>query len=321
MPATLNHLDIEIPALGASDLLTVADLTPATIRALFGVAGSFKRDPGVFAGALAGRTAVLLFEKDSLRTKVSLEIGIAKLGGTAIYHNHMDCRIGERESVPDYGRNLERWADCIVARVYAHDVLEELAEASSVPVINALSETFHPCQGLTDLFTLQESRGTLDGASVAYVGDGNNVCHSLMLTSAMLGVSFTAISPQGYGPEPEVVELARRFASGSGADVTLTPDLGAVEGVDAVYTDAWVSMGFEAEAAQRHVAFASYQVTPELMERAGASARFMHCLPAHRGFEVASEVIDGPRSIVFDQAENRMHVQNAILLSLLAPSA
>lgn len=315
----------EIPALGPRDLLTVGQLTRGEVESLWRLAASLKRDATPYAGALAGRAVVLLFEKDSLRTKVSFEVGIAKLGGHAVYHNHQDCRIGERESVADYARNLSRYADAIVARVYGQGVLDELAAASDVPVINALSERYHPCQALSDLFTLREAlarRGRgLAGAGVAYVGDGNNVCHSLMLACALLGVRVTVVSPEGYGPDAEVLGAARELGNASGAGVEVSTDLDAVAGHDAVYTDAWVSMGFEAESARRNVAFAGYQVTERLLEHADdgepGRALFMHCLPAHRGFEVAEAVIDGPRSIVFDQAENRMHVQNALMIALL----
>jgi ornithine carbamoyltransferase len=305
------------PSMTTSDLLTLADFDPSRIKAIFDLAAKVKSDISPYRDRLAGGAIVLLFEKDSLRTKVSFEVGIAKMGGHPIYHNHMDCRIGERESVADYARNLERWCDCIIARTYGHDVLEEMAEVSTVPIINALSEKYHPCQALTDLFTFAEHRGSFEGGKIAFVGDGNNVCHSLMLACAKLGVSTTVISPAGYKPDDDVVELATQFAGASGASVELTDDLGAVAGHDAIYTDAWVSMGFEAEAAQRHVAFAKYQVTAGIMREAGPQALFMHCLPAHRGFEVTAEVIDSEQSVVFDQAENRMHVQNAVLLELL----
>lgn len=310
-----------IPGVGTNDLLTIDDLSPDEVRSIFDLTAEMKRDLSPYVGVLAGKVVVLLFEKDSLRTKISFEAGVARLGGHAIYHNHMDCRIGERESVADYGKNLERLTDCIIARVFGHDVLEELAAASSVPVINALSDRFHPCQGLTDLFTLREKLGTLDAASIAYVGDANNVCNSLIVAGAKLGVDVTVISPAGYGPADSILSLHRSLARASGSTLTLTADLEAVQGSSAVYTDAWVSMGYEAEAARRHVAFAGYSVTDTLMDLAGPDALFMHCLPAHRGFEVAPEVLDGPRSIAFDQAENRMHVQNALLLHLLAPTA
>lgn len=323
MPGVATHnpsIGLPTGSLVGRDLLTVDAISVEEILAIFYLAASVKSDISRWRNALDAKAVVMLFEKDSLRTKVAFEVGLAKMGGHGIYHNHMDCRIGERESVADYARNLERFADCIIARTYGHDVIAELAQTARVPVINALSDKYHPCQALTDLFTLREQLGSLEGASVAFVGDGNNVCHSLVLCSAMLGVDVVVIAPEGYAPDEDVVEKAREHAAESGSSIMLTSDLDGVSGMSAVYTDAWVSMGFEAEAAQRHVAFASYQVTEELMNRAGKQALFMHCLPAHRGFEVSPEVIDGPRSIVFDQAENRMHVQNSILLHLLGIS-
>jgi ornithine carbamoyltransferase len=305
------------PKIRTADLLSIADLSRAEIESIFEVARVGKADPAAFAGALAGKAVVLLFEKESLRTKVSFEIGVARLGGLAVYHDHRDARIGERESVSDYAKNLERWCDCIVARVYGHSVLAEMAAASRVPIVNALSDLEHPCQALADLLTLTEKLGTVAGIRVAYVGDGNNVCQSLMLACATMGASCTAICPKGLGPDEAIVRKAAAIGERCGATIAVTDDLGAIAGHDAVYTDTWVSMGHEAEAARRHVALARYQVTQELMDRAGRDALFMHCLPAHRGFEVAPEVIDSPRSIVFDQAENRLHAQNAVLVHLL----
>lgn len=317
---TTSALPITVPALRTADLLSVADLSRAEIDSIFDIARASKADPAAFAGALAGKSVVLLFEKESLRTKISFEVGIARLGGLAVYHDHRDARIGERESVSDYAKNLERWCDCIVARVYGHAVLEELAAAARVPIINALSDLEHPCQSLADMLTLAEKHGAVRGLRVAYVGDGNNVCHSLMLACATLGASCTAICPAGFGPDETIISRASAIAARTGATIAVSADLHAIAGHDAVYTDTWVSMGHEAEAARRHVALARYQVTPELMDLAGKDALFMHCLPAHRGFEVAPEVIDSPRSIVFDQAENRLHAQNAVLLHLLAGS-
>ena len=305
------------PSLRATDLLSVADLSRAEIDSIFEVARIGKADPEAFATALAGKAVVLLFEKESLRTKVSFEIGVARLGGLAIYHDHRDARIGERESVADYARNLERWCDCIVARVYGHSVLEEMAAAARVPIVNALSDHEHPCQSLADLLTVSEKLGTLKGVRIAYIGDGNNVCQSLMLACASVGASCTAICPKGLGPDEAVVAKAAAIGERNGSTIRVTDDLDAIAGHDAVYTDTWVSMGHEAESARRHIALARYQVTPELMDQASPDALFMHCLPAHRGFEVAAEVIDSPRSIVFDQAENRLHVQNSVLVHLL----
>lgn len=307
-----------IHALTTKDLLTVAELSADEVGALFRTAAAFKKNPREFSTALAGKAVVMLFEKPSLRTRVSFEIGIARLGGHALYFDHSKERIGERESVYDYAKNLERWCDAVVARTYSHEVLEQMAQFSRVPVINALSDDYHPCQALADLFTLHERLGTLAGRRIAFVGDGNNVCCSLILVSSGLGMHATVIAPEGYAPPSQVVEHVRARAAASGGSLTLTSDPAKVAGCDAVYTDAWTSMGWEAEAQKRRRLFAKYQVNDELMKIAGPGALFMHCLPAHRGEEVTDEVIDSPRSIVFDQAENRMHAQNALLLMLLS---
>jgi len=308
-----------IAPLSAPDLLSIVDLSTAEIETVFATAASVKADVGPYSRALAGRSVIMLFEKASLRTRVTFEVGVFRLGGQAIYFDHSSSRIGEREAIKDYGANLDRWVHGIVARVYRHGVLEELAEAARVPVINALSDESHPCQALADLFTLREHLGDLKGRSLAYIGDGNNVCRSLMLASAKLGVHVTVITPEGYGPGEDAAAVARSLAGASGARVVLSHDPAAVAGADAVYTDTWVSMGAEGEAAERARAFAAYQVNEAMMKRAGGSALFMHCLPAKRGAEVTDDVVDDPYSIVLDQAENRLHVQNALLLHLLAP--
>lgn len=307
--------------LSSIDLLTCGELSFDQVMDIYRTAGQLKERPASFAQSLAGKSAVMLFEKPSLRTRVSFEVGIAKLGGHALFYDHAFERIGERESVHDYARNLERWADVLIARTYSHSVLEDLSRFACVPVINALSDDYHPCQALADLFTLGEKIGPLAGRSLAYIGDGNNVCNSLLLLGATLGLRLTVISPSGFSPPQVVQEQVERAASASGATLTITSDPAAVAGHDAVYTDAWTSMGHEHEAQMRRQTFASYQVNAELMARAssnGRAALFMHCLPAHRGEEVTDEVIDSAQSIVFDQAENRMHVQNALLVHLLA---
>lgn len=311
---------LALAPLGTKDLLTVGELTAERAHALFRTAASFKASPRAYARALDGRSVVMLFEKPSLRTRVSFELGIAKLGGHALYYDHARERIGERESVHDYAKNLERWCDALVCRTYSHEVIEQLAQFARVPVINALSDDFHPCQALADLFTLEEHAGALRGRTIAYVGDGNNVCCSLITLAATLGMRVVVVSPEGYEPPATVLEDVRRRAAESGGSLMIGADVALVRGADAIYTDAWTSMGREAEAQQRRRDFAAYQVDPDLMALAGPSALFMHCLPAHRGEEVTDEVIDSPRSIVFDQAENRMHTQNALLMHLLAPS-
>ncbi len=303
--------------LSAEDFLTGAELGADEVRSLFATAERLKAEPARFAHVLQGRSAVLIFEKPSLRTRVSFEVGIARLGGYPLFYDHASARIGERESVHDYARNLERWVDVIIPRTYSHAVLEQLASFSRVPVVNALSDDFHPCQALADLFTLTEHLGELRGRRLAYVGDGNNVCRSLLLVATALGMHVTVISPEGFGLDRRTLDMGGARAKASGGSLRLTSDPAHVEGSDAVYTDAWTSMGREHEAQERRQRFLRYQVNPALMDRAGPGALFMHCLPAHRGEEVTDEVIDSPVSVVFDQAENRMHAQNALLVHFL----
>jgi ornithine carbamoyltransferase len=307
-------------SLRGADFLSLADLDAAQIVGLFRAAAATKRDLSRRASALAGRTVILLFEKPSLRTRVTFEVGPSKMGAHVIYFDHGKERIGDRESVKDYGRNLERWVDCIVARVYSHGVLEELAANCAVPVVNALSDEYHPCQALADYFTLAERLGGVEklrGYTMAYIGDGNNVCASLMHGAGKLGVNLRVLCPKGFEPEAHVLARSRGFAGESGGSVEVTHDLGALAGCGAVYTDTWVSMGDEGEKVRRMAAFAKYRVDEKLMGTAAPGAFFMHCLPAHRGAEVTDGVIDCPTSVVYEQAENRMHVQNALLLELL----
>jgi ornithine carbamoyltransferase len=307
-------------SLRGGDFLSLADLDASQIAGLFRTAAQTKRDLSPHTAALAGKTVILLFEKPSLRTRVTFEVGPSKMGAHVIYFDHGKERIGDRESVKDYGRNLERWVDCIVARVFSHAVLEELAANCNVPVVNALSDQYHPCQALADYFTLAERLGGIDrlrGSCMAYIGDGNNVCASLMHGAGKLGVNLRVICPKGFEPEPHVLTASRAFAGESGGSIEVTHDIGALAGCGAVYTDTWVSMGDEGEKVRRMAAFAKYRVDEKLMAVATPGAFFMHCLPAHRGAEVTDGVIDCHTSIVYDQAENRMHVQNALLLELL----
>lgn len=280
-----------------------------------------KADPSKFSEALKGRSIAMLFEKPSLRTRVSFEVGIHRLGAQAVYLDHSEQRLGERETVADYGHNLERWVDAIVARVYKQTVLEQMSEASKVPVVNALSDMFHPCQALADFLTLQEKRTELKGLRLAYVGDGNNVCHSLMELGAILGAHVTALTPAGRDPTASVLEECRAIGAKTGSQLKVTHDLADIAGHDAVYTDVWVSMGQGSETDRIRKLFKPFQVTAGLMQKAAAGTKqtplFMHCLPAHRGSEVTDEVIDSPASVVFDQAENRMHAQMALLLHML----
>lgn len=314
--------EMPVASVATKDLLSIADLGAAEISALFDSASAAKADPSLLCGTLAGKSAIMLFEKASLRTRVSFEVGIAKMGGHPMYFDHSAQRIGQRESVKDYAKNLERWVDCIIARTHSHAVLVEMAAEARVPVVNALSDLEHPCQALADFFTLRERFGTLRGLKLAFVGDGNNVCHSLMLTAATFGVDFTAVTPRGFEPQFGFIKAALERAGLSGSTITVTNKMATAEGHHAVYTDTWVSMGQDKQATDRHAAFEGFTVDAGVMARAsaglGAPAVFMHCLPAHRGVEVTDGVIDSPESLVYEQAENRMHVQNALLASLLA---
>lgn len=314
----MNAVAATIPAL-TNNLLSGNEWGAEQIRELYHLAADVKARPERYRSALAGRFLALIFEKPSLRTRVTFEVGISSMGGGVVFLDHTQSRLGERESVRDVGKNLERWVHGIVARVFEHKLLEELAENASIPVINALSDQCHPCQALADFFTLEERFGSLRGLKIAYVGDGNNVCHSLLTVGSRLGAHVRVATPEGYEPDPAIVSEGKRAARENRAKIEiLRSPKEAVNGAQAVYTDVWTSMGQEDEAAHRETIFAPYQVNEALLEHADAGVLFMHCLPAHRGSEVAAEVIDSPRSIVFDQAENRLHVQKAILLTLLS---
>lgn len=304
----------------ASDhVLIDTDLTPDETRQVLELGLAVKRSPNDFGAVLRGRYAAMLFEKPSLRTRVTFELGMKQLGGDAVFQDHKGDRIGEREPARDMARNLDRWFDVIVARTYSQDTLEDLAEWSSVPVVNALSGMYHPCQALADYLTLRERHEDLAGLTVAYVGDGNNVAHSVLLTGAALGVNVNFASPEGYEAEAEVVEKAQTLGATTGAKIQVLNDpRAAVEGAVGVYTDVWTSMGWERETQERRIAFAQYQVNADLMALAAKDAIFMHCLPALRGEEVTDQVIESEQSAVFDQAENRLHAQKALLLMLLA---
>lgn len=300
------------------DLLTGAEWTPATLRELYHLTAAVKAHPERYRAALAGRSVAMIFEKPSLRTRVTFEVGLRNLGGTPVFLDHAQSHLGEREDIKDVAKSLECWVQGIVARTFAHTALEELAEHAGVPVVNALSDRYHPCQALADFFTLEERFGSLRGLTMAYVGDGNNTCHSLISVAARLGVHLRVATPARYRPESGVVAEARRAARETRGRIDLITDPAeAVSGAQAVYTDVWVSMGKEQEADERRRGLASYQVTEALMERAAPDAVFMHCLPAHRGSEVEAAVIDSARSVVYQQAQNRLHVQNAVLLTLL----
>ena len=291
-------------------LTTDLDLEPQFLLRVLDLAAQMKRTPLRFSQALAGRYLSLLFEKPSLRTRLTFELAIKQLGGDAVNY---DGRIGQREPIKDVVRNLDRWTNAIVARVYSHSTIEELAEWSSVPVINALSDLYHPCQALADVQTLQERFGKLEGLKLAFIGDGNNVAHSLMLTAGRLGVHVAVATPEDYRPNPSIAAEAARHGR-----ITLTYDPAeALAGAHAVYTDVWTSMGQESEAETRAAAFGPYQVNEAMFAKARPDAIFMHCLPARRGEEVTGAVIESKRSVVFYQAENRLHVQKALLVALL----
>jgi ornithine carbamoyltransferase len=317
----VNAVASEPGSLRGRDLLSVADLSTDEVERVFERATELKREflatRRHAAPPLTGRTLAMLFQKPSLRTRVTFEAGMNQLGGHAIYLTE-DVVMGARESVRDVARNLERFVDGIVARTGPHEVVEALAAQASIPVINGLTLREHPCQALADLFTLRERFGSLEGRVLAFVGDGNNVYHSLALLGAMLGMEVRLAHPSDYGPNPRIVERAQELASATGARLEFGRNPAkVVAGADVVYTDAWTSMGQEAEAEARRDAFADYQVDDALLEAAGPSAVAMHCLPAHRGEEITSSVMDGPRSVIWDQSENRLHVQKALLVEVL----
>jgi len=297
------------------DFLSLADLTRAEIDEILHLAATLKRElkAGKPRPLLQGKTLAMIFEKPSLRTRVTFEVGMTQLGGYAIYLTPKDIQLGERESVADIARNLERWVDLIMARTFSHGTLLELAQHAGVPVINGLSDLVHPCQVLTDCFTILEKRGRLDGMRVAFIGDANNMANSWMNAAAAFGFEFVLACPRGYEPH----EAAFGTARARGARVEVTHDaVEAATGADVLYTDVWTSMGQEAEAERRRRDFAAYQINACLLRRARRDALVMHCLPAHRGEEITDEVIDGPQSIAFDQSENRLHTQKGIMVWL-----
>ena len=309
------------PQTWCEDLISINDLGPSGVAAVLNLAALIKARPEDFRGALAGKQVVMFFEKPSLRTRLTFEAGITSLGGHAFFVDQTASRIDAREKLSDIAHNLERWVDGIVLRTFAHATVTGMAEHASIPVVNALSELEHPCQALADYLTLQEQFGDVRNVKLAYVGDGNNVAHSLLLTAACLGSTIRIATPEGYGPNPEVLKQAKKIASQTGATLQVLTDVQkAVNGADAIYTDVWASMGQEDESAQRKQIFGGYQVNDKLFGNAAPHAIFMHCLPAHRGEEVTDAVIDSPHSVVFEQAENRLHVQKAILLMLLGGS-
>jgi len=299
-------------------LISIHDLAAAEVAGLFRLAAEVKARPRPHAAALAGKSLAMIFEKSSTRTRVSFEVGMVQLGGHALFLSSRDIQLGRGEPIADTAKVLSRYVDGIMARTFAHQTVMDLARFGSVPVINGLTDDLHPCQALADYFTLGEVFGRLAGRKLAYVGDGNNMAHSLLFGGPKVGMDVAVASPAAYSVKPHYVELARRDAAAAGTSIQLTEDpREAVHGASAVYTDVWASMGQEAEAQQRLQAFRGFQVDAALMAAALPEAVFLHCLPAHRGEEVAAEVADGPQSRIWDEAENRLHVQKAILLWLL----
>jgi len=301
------------------DFLSIADWARDDLLGLLDLSARMKKEPWKFSHALLGKSIAIVFEKPSLRTRVTFDVGIQQLGGHSIYLSQADISLGKRESIHDVARNLERWVDAVVIRTFAHDTCTEMARFMNKPVINALTDFEHPCQAVGDFLTIREKFGEFEGRKLAFIGDGNNVCHSLMLMAAQLGMNFVAATPVGYEPDAAVVRRASEAAMESGCTVETTHDFhSAASDADVIYTDVWASMGQEAEAEQRRKAFKDFQVNSKLMKLAKGTAIFMHCLPAHRGEEVTDEVIDSSQSVVFDQAENRLHTQKAILYTLLS---
>ncbi len=302
----------------ASDFLSIRDFTPRQIRHLLDLALHIKAMPQAYSRSLRGKTLALIFEKPSLRTRVSFDVGIQQLGGFSVYLSPAEINLGKREGVYDVAKNLERMVQGIMIRTFAHKIVEDMAAFASIPIINGLTDYSHPCQAMADYMTIFEAKGRLAGLKLAYVGDGNNVAHSLMFAGAQLGVHVAVATPDGYEPDIAAREWATKRAAETGGSCTITNDpVAAVKDADVIYTDVWASMGQESEADLRKKIFLPYQVNGKLFAQAKPDTIFMHCLPAHRGDEVTDEVIDSPRSFVFPEAENRLHAQKAIMLELM----
>lgn len=300
------------------DLLLIKDLATARINEIFSLTDKLKKNKLKFSKALAGKTIALIFQKPSNRTRVSFEVGMFQLGGNSLYLAPNEINLGVRESIADVAKTLSRYVDGIVLRTFEHKNCEELAKFATVPVINGLTDFSHPCQALADLYTIKEKLKTLKGVTLAYVGDGNNVCNSLLFACAKLGVNMNVGSPKGYEPDPVVLKDSKSIGEVTGASINLFNDAQtAVKNADVIYTDVWTSMGQEEESKKRKEAFKDFQVNKNLIQLAKKDALIMHCLPAHRGEEITGEVMDSQNAIVFDEAENRMHVQKAVLIKLL----
>ncbi len=301
-----------------SDFLSLRDFPPRKIREFLDLAADIKSNPKTYAESLKGKSLAMIFEKPSLRTRVTFNVGIHQLGGFSVYLSPAEISLGKRESVYDVAKNLERMVQAIMIRTFAHEIVERMAEYASIPVINGLTDFSHPCQAMADYLTIEEVKGGVAGLKIAFLGDGNNVAHSLLFAGAQLGARVWIATPINYEPAAEAVSWARRRGAETGATCTLTNDpVEAATEADVIYTDVWASMGQEAEARQRDRIFRPYQVNSDLFCHAKPDAIFMHCLPAHRGDEVTDEVIDSPSSVIFQQAENRLHVQKAILFELM----
>ncbi len=302
----------------ADDFLSLRDFTPAQVHHLLELSAEIKARPADFAAALKGKTLAMIFEKPSLRTRVSFDVGIQQLGGFSLYLSPAEISLGKRESIHDVAKNLERMVQAIMIRTFAHQIVEEMAQEAGIPIINGLTDYSHPCQAIADFLTIKEVKGRVDGIKLAFVGDGNNVAHSLMFAGALLGSHVTVVCPAGYEPKGDAIEWATKQAAQTGGSCAVTHDpVAGVRGADVIYTDVWASMGQEAEAEARKKVFMPYQVNEAMVANAAADVAFMHCLPAHRGEEVAAGVIDSPRSVVFQEAENRLHAQKAIMLKLM----
>ena len=300
------------------DLISIGDLSSKQINDLFALTDKLKKNKTKFNKVLSGKTLALIFQKPSNRTRVSFEVGCYQLGGNSIYLSPGEINLGVRESISDVARTLSRYVDGIVLRTFEHKTILDMAEAATVPVINGLSDFSHPCQALADVYTIKEKLKKIKGKTLAYIGDGNNVCNSLLMISAKCGINMNVGAPVGYEPDKNIVQLVKKEAKVSGATINIFNDpKEAAAGADVLYTDVWASMGQEEEAAKRKEVFKNFQINDNLLSLANKGALVMHCLPAHRGEEITAEVIDSPNSVVFDEAENRMHVQKAVLIKLL----
>jgi len=298
------------------NLLTGLEMTQQQALDLIALGKDLKANPAKYNQALAGKSVVTLFEKQSLRTRVTFDIGINKLGGHAVYLDQANGEMGSREDVKDFAANISRWADCIVARVYDHKTLVEMQEYATVPVINSLCDLYHPCQAMADFLTISQNYDDLSKVKLAYIGDGNNVTQSLFIAGAILGATVTAVCPIGHSPDAQIMKMAEQLAAENGGSIKVTNNIEDIKGYDVVYGDTWLSMGDDTPLAQIKAKFMPYQINQELLDLTGIK-HVLHCQPAHRGLDITSDVMDGSASLIFDQAENRMHIQNAIMLTLM----